>query len=324
MPRDHYEVLGLSRDATPDQIKSAYRKLVLQYHPDRNPGDKEAEAKFKEVQAAYDVLSDEKKREAYNRFGHAFQEAGAGGPHGGPFGGWSFRWGGQQGEGGPGGEGFNVSPEMFEEILGGLGGFADLGRGGRAGARRGSGRRQRRAAQDVEHTIEVDFLTAARGGIVPLLLHSEDGAPGEKRIDVTIPAGIAEGKSLRVKGQGVAGGDLYVRVHIRPHPHLRREGQNLIMEAPISVAEAILGAKIDVPTLEGLVTVTVPAGASSGQRLRLRGRGLPTPGSDAKGDLYIELKVVVPDKVDDASKDLIQQFARRNPQEPRAGYRWGL
>jgi len=217
----------------------------------------------------------------------------------------------------------NIPPDMFEEILSGLGGFGGFGGRAARGGRRGR-RTQAPHAQDVEHTIEVDFLTAARGGVVPLLLHPHDGSPGQKHIDVTIPAGIADGKSLRIKGQGIGGGDLYVRVRIRPHPHIRREGQDLIMEAPISVAEAILGAKIDVPTLDGVVTVTVPPNSSSGRRLRLRGQGLPTPGGTTRGDLFIELKVMVPGEIDAASRDLIEQFARRNPHNPRAGYRWGL
>jgi DnaJ-class molecular chaperone len=139
---------------------------------------------------------------------------------------------------------------------------------------------------------------------------------------VDIPAGVADGGRLRLKGQGEAGGDLYVRVRIRPHPYFRREGQDLLVDVPISLAEAVLGGKVDVPTIDGMITLTVPPGSSSGQRLRLRGKGLPSPGGGERGDQYVELKVIVPRNIDDQSKQLIEDFARRNPQNPRADVPW--
>jgi curved DNA-binding protein len=311
MARDYYDILGVPRTASADEMKKAYRALARKYHPDRNPGDKEAEAKFKEINQAYDVLSDEKKRAQYDQFGSDFEQmaggAGRAGAGGGPF---HFRWGG--GEAGPEFD-LGDASSIFEEILkGGAGGFGP----------RGGGRRTRRSpAQDIEHDIEVDFMTAAHGGSLELEMQRQSGGDGT-HLKVDIPAGIADGARLRLRGQGHAGGDLYVRVHVKPHPYFRREGQNIILEVPISVAEAILGAKVDVPTTDGTITVTIPPGTSSGQRLRLRGRGLPTPGGGERGDQYVELKIVVPRQIDERSKELIEEFARHDPQDPRASVPW--
>jgi curved DNA-binding protein len=322
MPRDFYEVLGVGKSASDKEIKSAYLKLARQFHPDRNPGDKEAAAKFKEVQEAYDVLSDSTKRSQYDQFGHAFANMGAGGPGGGngPF---SFRWPpGGGGAGGPGMGGIHIDPadmeDVVEQIFGSMGGLGGTKRGGRGGRRRGGaggfGFQQPPAAEEVEQSIEVDFLTAARGGQVQL---SIQGPEGPRTVSVNIPAGITEAGTLRLRGQGPGGGDLLLRVKIQPHPTFRREGQDLVVDVPVTIAEAVLGTKVDVPTLEGSVTMTVPPGTSSGQRLRVRGFGLPKPGTSGKGDQYVEVKIVVPKNVDDPSRELIEEFARRNPQKPR-------
>jgi curved DNA-binding protein len=296
MPRDYYEVLGVPRNASEADIKKAYRKLARQYHPDRNPGDKQAEARFKEVQEAYEVLNDKAKRAQYDRFGFAGPGFGGQGP---------FR-----AEGGPAGFEFQgINPEDLESILGafggGLGSFADMF------GRRGRGRaRTARPPENVEAEVAIPFLKAALGGTVTL---NVDG----RAIDLRVPAGVEEGKKLRLAGQGPGGGDLLVRVKIEPHPYFRREGNDVILEVPISVAEAILGAKVDVPTLDGTrLTVTVPPGTSSGSRLRLRGKGI------AGGDQYIEIKIVVPKTLDERSRELIEEFARRNPQNPRERMPW--
>ncbi len=304
MARDLYEVLGVNRDASEDDIKKAYRKLARQYHPDRNPGDKQAESRFKEVQAAYDVLSDKGKRSNYDRFGTASPNGGFGGGPGG-----GFHWGG-----GPGGF-QQVDPGQAEELLrqmfgGGMeGGFGDLF-GRRAAGPRGG--RQRRAAppQEFETEVTIPFLTAAQGGTVNLQIDKHE-------LGVKIPAGIEEGKSLRLSGQAPGGGDLLLKIRIQTHPFFKREGNNIILEVPLSLSEAVLGAKIDVPTIEGTrLTVKVPSGASSGSRLRLRGKGI------AGGDQFIELRVMVPATQDDRSKQIIEEFARLNPQNPRAGLPW--
>jgi DnaJ-class molecular chaperone len=294
MPRDYYDILGLKRDASEEEIKRAYRQLAREHHPDRNPGDKQAEARFKEVQEAYDVLSSKDKRSQYDQFGHV---AGQPGFNGGPGG---FQWGGGFGEG------VQVDPSQLEEFL------RQSGMGDFFGSRtRSSGRGRRSAPREpVTHELRVPFETAALGGTLSLNI---DG----RSIDVTIPEGIEEGKTLRLQGQGPRGADLHLKIRIGEHSYFRREGNDLIITAPITVAEAVLGAKIDVPTLDGArLTVTVPPGASSGGRLRLRGKGIKG------GDQYVEIKIVVPPNIDERSKKLMEEFAQHNPHMPRSGSPW--
>ena len=303
MPRDPYEVLGVTRDASEDAVKKAYRKLARDYHPDRNPGDKQAEVKFKEVQDAYDVLGDQQKRAQYDRFGFA----GAQSPNG-PGGG--FHWGFPGGGGG--GSGVHVDPEQAEEILSqffGAGGMGDLGG---AFGRRGRTSRTRRPAapEPIETEIAVPFATAALGGQISIRV---DG----REMDVKIPAGIAEGKSLRLQGQGPGGADLHLKIRIQAHPYFQREGNDVVLETPIALAEAVLGARVDVPTLDGAkLSVKIPPGTSSGARLRLRGKGIQG------GDQYIQVKIVVPGGIDDRGRELIDEFARRYPQQVRTGAPW--
>ena len=296
MPRDYYDVLGVPRSASADEIKVAYRKLVKETHPDRNPGDKSAEARFKEVQEAYDVLDDPKKRARYDKFGTA-----AGPPEGfhpGGFGG--FQQGG------------SIDPGNLEDILGKFGGMAgmeDLFGGAGRGRRNGRGRRAH-APEPSVHDLQVPFETAAIGGTISL---SIDG----RAIDVKIPPGVEESQTLRLQGQGPGRSDLHLKIHIEPHAWFKREGNDVVVVAPITIAEAVLGAKIDVPTLTGSkLTVKVPAGASSGARLRLRGKGIKG------GDEFVELKIVTPPKIDDKSRKLIEEFAAVNPHQPRAGSPW--
>jgi DnaJ-class molecular chaperone len=322
MASDYYETLGVPRTASADELKSAYVKKARENHPDLHPGDKEAEARFKDVQHAYDVLGNEEKRRQYDQFGPAFEQAGmGGGPRGGAGGPWSFHWGG----GGPGGAGgFDFSGEGAND-LGGID-IEELLRQATGGPTGGGGRarsraRSRRKPPAEEAPVDVDFLTAARGGTVELRIQRPDDGALET-ISVQIPAGIAEGAKLRVKGKGSGGADIHLLVHVLPHPYFRREGQDIIVETPISVSEAILGGKVDVPTIDGTITLKVPPGSSSGKRLRLRERGLPTPDQTARGDQYVELRVMVPPTVDDKSRELMEEFAKRNPQDPRAGLGW--
>jgi DnaJ-class molecular chaperone len=298
MAADYYDVLGVKRQASEDEIKKAYRKLARQYHPDRNPGDKQAEAKFKEVQEAYDILTDKTKRAQYDRFGRV-------GPDGGFGGGQTFHWGQA-----PGGGFQEMDPgaaaEIFSQIFGGGGNMGDIfGQATRQ-------RRGRRAAQpqDVASEIAIPFNTAALGGSVEVRV---DG----KVINVKIPAGINDGQALRLQGQGPNSANLVLKIRVQPHPYFRRQDNDLVLEVPLSVAEAAMGAKVDVPTLDGTkLTVKVPPGSSSGSRLRLRGKGI------AGGDQYIEVKVVVPSAVDGRSKELMEEFARLHPENPRANVPW--
>jgi DnaJ-class molecular chaperone len=298
MPRDPYEVLGVARNASEDDIKKAYRKLARQHHPDRNPGDKQAETRFKEVQDSYDILSDKAKREQYDRFGFAGPGPGGFGGAGGPGGG-SFRW-----EGGP--EGVDLE-SILRQFGGGQAG-PDLGD---LFGRRTRGRTRGRARPaETETEVTIPFDIAALGGAVSL------GIDG-REVSVKVPAGVEEGKRLRLAGQAPDGGDLLVRLRIAPHPYFRREGKNIILEVPLTITEAALGTKVDVPTLDGTrLSVKVPPGTSSGARLRLRGKGI------AGGDQFIEIKIVAPAPSDDRSRELLEEYARRNPQNPRANVPW--
>lgn len=309
MPRDYYEALGVSKTASEDEIKKAYRTLARQHHPDRNPGDKQAEAKFKEVQDAYDVLSDKTKRAQYDQFGFAGPMPGGGG-------------GGAGFHGFPGGfqGGVNVDPEqaqeIFEQMFGGgagaagLGGLGDLFGGARRGKTARGGKRPPPSAQT--HEIPVPADTAAHGGVLSLRVDDHD-------VEVKIPPGIQEGKVLRVKGQGPGGSDLHLRIRIEVPSYFRREGNDIFLEVPLTIAEAVLGSKVDVPTLDGSkLTVKIPPGTSSGaKRLRLRGKGI------AGGDQYINIRIVTPPTVDEASRQLIEEFAKKNPQTVRDGAPWG-
>jgi curved DNA-binding protein len=303
MAEDFYQVLGVSKNSSEAELKKAYRKLSRENHPDSKPNDKAAAEKFKQVQEAYSVLSDSEKRQKYDRFGHAaFQGGGRGG--GSPFGGGQVDLSDLFGGGGGGG-GFD-----FGDLFGG-----------------GGGRRAARArkGQDVETTIDVPFTTAAEGGSYSLTINTS-GKP--EQITARIPAGVDSGSVIRLSGQGHPGmgggpnGDLMVKIRVAPHPYFRRDGANLLVDVPISLTEAALGAKVDVPTLsEGLVTVTVPAGSASGTRLRLRGKGIINRKTNEPGDLYAILQIVVPKNLDDRSRELLEEFAKLHPENLRED-RW--
>jgi curved DNA-binding protein len=324
--RDYYEVLGVPRSATPEQVKKAYRSLARKHHPDVNPGDKKSEAAFKETQKAYDIISDPEKRKLYDQFGMAaFDGSAAGaGPRSG-----AAEWAARQGGGGAGGfENIDLSAffghgadaeeaghggSIFEDLIGRV-------RGEKSGRRRAT-----RQARATEATLTIPFLTAVRGGETTIEVEREGH---RESLVVKIPPGVDSGSKLRLRGQGEPAerggtrGDLVITLAVQPHPYFTRDGQNLQVEVPISVTEAILGARIEVPTLEGRKTLPVPPGTSSGQKLRLRGQGVPAHKDQPAGDLFVVLKIVVPKTIDDESRHLIEQFAERNPMNPRSGL-WG-
>jgi curved DNA-binding protein len=323
--RDYYEVLGVARDATPEAIKKAYRSLARKHHPDVNPGDKAAEKQFKEVQQAYDVLSDTEKRSLYDRYGAAgFQGMGAAGPRTSASE-WTARFGEPGGEtvdfseffgsfgqqGGFGGEpGAEGGAGIFEDLLGRM-------RGGRGAAKPRGGR-------SVEASLSIPFLTAVRGGETSIEVQRGDGR--RESLVVKIPPGVDTGARLRLKGQGEPGpkgtpaGDMTIEITVEPHPYFKRDGRNLQVEVPVSVSEAVLGAKIEVPSLDGMKSMTIPPGSSSGQKLRLKGQGVPASGGKPEGDLFVVLKITVPKNIDEAGKRLIQEFADHvKQQNPRAG-----
>jgi DnaJ-class molecular chaperone len=304
MPSNPYDVLGVSRSASAEEITKAYRKMAQKYHPDRNAGDKAAEAKFKEVNNAYEVLADPQKKQMFDATGQVGGAAGFPGAGGFP--------GGQQMD--P-----QAAEELFRNMFGGGGApgggfdfgsaFGGGGGGKRAGGKRG-GSRARPQMEDVETDVRVPFMLAANGGNVSITV-------GGREIGVRIPAGIEEGKKLRVPASATGGVDVYLKVLIDPHPYFKREGNDVLLEVPISAAEAILGAKVDVPTLNGdTLTVKVPAGTSSGGRVRLKGKGI------AGGDQFLVFKIVVPAKPDDATKALMEEYARLNTTDPRANTGW--
>ena len=301
MPKDFYEVLNVSRTASADEIKKSYRKLSREHHPDVKPNDKQSDAKFKEVQDAYSVIGDPDKRKQYDQFGHAFPQ-GHGGGQGGFGGGTQFDFGDLFG--GAGGAAFDLG-----DLLGGGGG------------RRGGSRAQK--GGDVQATIQIPFNLAAEGGKHDVTLTVGGNS---ERLTITIPSGIDHGAVIRLTGQGQPGrgrgarGDLLVTIQVAPHAYFRREGFNLLVDLPLSLTEAALGAKVDVPTLsEGLVTMSVPAGSSSGMKLRLREKGILDSKTNKRGDQFAVLKIVAPKGLDAESRELLEQFATRNPSNPREG-----
>ncbi|WP_435006418.1 DnaJ C-terminal domain-containing protein [Tundrisphaera lichenicola] len=321
--RDYYETLGVARDATPDQIKKAYRSLARKHHPDANPGDKSSESRFKEVQNAYDILSDTEKRAKFDQFGQdAFEGGGPFGPRAGASE-WAAHQGGQGGFDnidlsdffGPSARGGTSHPGgepggggIFDDIINRM-------RGERGQRKRGG----HAEPQVAEASLTIPFLTAVRGGETSIEFERQQGQHETKV--VKIPAGIDSGSKLRLRGQGDPSGqlDLVITVTVEPHPYFTRDGRDLSVEVPIGVAEAILGAKVEVPTIDGLKTLTIPPGTSTGQRLRLRGQGVAASKSLPVGDLYVIIKVVVPKSIDEESRRLIEEFARINPARPREG-----
>ena len=318
--RDYYDVLGVKRDATAAQVKSAYRRLVRKHHPDVD-GSPEATEKFKEATAAYEVLSDAEKRKVYDQFGHAGAAgpfAGADGRGRGPQGGgFSFNLGDLFGGGGSGFMGMGLD-EILQALRGG-------GRGGQRRAQRKAPKAQRGA--DTESRLTLDFIEAVRGTVtrIRIVRHGPDGKPREETLDVKIPPGVQEGSKIRVRSKGRLGpgepGDLYIVVQIRPHAFFRREGDDVYVKVPITIAEAALGAKVDVPTLDGISTVTIPAGTASSKRLRLQGKGVRR-GGKAAGDQYVTIEIVPPKSLSVRQKQLLAEFAEADSFDPRQECPW--
>jgi DnaJ-class molecular chaperone len=315
MAQDYYDTLGVPRTASADEIKKAYRKLARKHHPDLNPDNPKAKEKFQEVQTAFDVLSDAKKRELYDRYGSAYESVGAGsagGPRGWP------------GDGGAQGEPFEVN---LEDMFGGGagGGFADMFK---HFSQRGRGQQRRpqpSAGADVEHELSVPFATAVLGGEAQIAVQRGDGRI--ETIRVKIPAGIDDGKKIRLRGQGEPGlnggpaGDILIRVAVAPHPAFRRQGKRLDVTVPISLAEAAAGGKIDVPTPHGTITLTVPPGSSSGRRLRVKGQGVRA-GEGPPGDLFAELQIVLPPGLSEEDRNQLAAIGQHYAGNPRAGLSW--
>ena len=364
-------MLGVLRKANAKEIRAAFRKLARKYHPDLNPGDKSAEEKFKQLQEAYDVLSDSKKRQMYDQYGFYSENLPPGGASGGgdagdasgvnfDFGGFDFG-----GAGGTGGASFR---DLFSQFF----------RGGRGATME----QEEEAGGDLEYQVEIDFWDAVRGAVKKLSITRLDtcetchgtgaiGTPqtcnvcggkgtvqqaagnmrfnvpctrcggtgklrtacrtcgGEGRvrrtetIDVRIPAGVASGSRVRVPGKGNSGtmgapaGDLYLRVEVRPHPFFERQGNDLHVKVPVTVSEATLGAKIEVPTIDGRSLVKIPPGTNSGSTLRLREKGVPSARNGSRGDEYVEIQVIVPKRTDERVRNLMKELDAIEPSDPR-------
>jgi DnaJ-class molecular chaperone len=318
MATDYYATLGVDRTAPPEDIQKAYRKLARKYHPDMNPDDATAKKKFQEVQAAFEVLSDPEKRKRFDQFGSDFERVGAGaGP--GP-GQWRYTT-----STGPQTYPFDIN-DLFG---GGVGeaeagaGFADLFKQFRTGGRRREATARRGA--DLEHELTVPFATAVLGGQAAITVRRGNG--NIETINVKIPAGIEDGKRIRLREQGEVGadggpaGDILVTIHVSPHPSFRRTGNRLDVRVPVTLAEAALGAKIDVPTPHGTIALTVPPNTSSGARLRIKGHGV-RPKSGSPGDLFAEIQIVLPPQLSEDEQRQLAEIVSRHPEQPRADLRW--
>jgi len=318
MAEDYYTTLGVKRDASQAEIQKAYRTLARKYHPDLNPDDKTAKEKFQQVQKAFDVLNDSSKRELYDRYGSSFEQMGAG-PQPGAY---------THTGGGPAGfEDVDLSQFFGERFGAGEGGsgfgdfFSQFRRGATGRTARGRGRAR---GPHVETEVTVPFRTAVKGGEAEFRIDRGDRI---ETLSVKIPPGIEDGKKIRLRGQGEPGpgggpaGDLLIKVHVEAHPWFHRRGHHLHVRVPVTVAEAALGAKIDVPTPHGVVSVRVPPGSSSGTRLRVKGQGIQ-PAQGVAGDLFAEIQIVLPKEIDEEGKTLVRQFDEMHPLDPRSGLAW--
>ena len=313
--RDYYEILGVQRNASDDEIKRAHRKLARQYHPDVNK-DASAPAKFSEIQEAYDNLSDPVKKKKYDQFGHAASDADM-----------YEQFRRAQGGGGRQRPGERpVTPEDFgEDFSGQFGDVFDQLFGGRGPFNRGGGRQRHPNAPakggDVEYPVTITFEQAARGTALPLRLN----VGGQiETVDVKVPAGVKDGQRVRVRGKGdrsgIEPGDLFIVVTVQPHRFFKRDGLDVILELPISLYESLLGTRAEVPTLEGKVTLTIPPGTSSGAKLRIKGRGIKKQAE--QGDQFCVIKIVVPKSLSDEDQAFVYEMQRRYPISPRDDLGW--
>ncbi len=315
--KDYYSILGISKQASSDEIKQAYRKLARKYHPDVNPDNPEAEEKFKDVSEAYEILSDTNKRKQYDQFGQYYQQGGfrpKANPYtgGSPFGGSPFT--ADPGFGGFGGNTVDFTQfDDFQEFIDQL-----LGKVGTPGSSTGAGRASSGANvsnYDAEATIHLTLPEAYEGGKKRLRVEG-------RVLEVNIPPGISPGKKVRLRGQGHpkpsgGAGDLYLKVEFKEHPFYRLEGSDLYCDLPVSPSEAVLGAQVPVPTLDGEVRLRIPAGIQPGRKLRLPEKGFPK-GKGQRGDQYVVVQITVPSQISEAEKELYEKLQGIQSYDPRA------
>lgn len=309
--KDFYSVLGVNRQASPDELKKAYRKLAMKYHPDKNPGDKQAEEKFKEVSEAYDVLSDPKKKQIYDQFGHAgFQGAGPG-----------PRPGGFENFGGFGAGGFDPrgsGPEAFQDMFSDF--FGEFFSGDPTGRK---GFRQEARGADLRYTLTITLEEAAAGTEKRIsFVRQKGGREDAAKLSITVPAGVKAGQRLKLRGEGdtptggTKPGDLYVIIGFQDHPLFKRKDNDVLMELPISFVDALLGTQIEVPTLTGKAMLSVPPGTHPGQIFRLKGKGFPDIGGYASGDMLIKVIVDVPNNVTDEERQALEKLRKTSSNSP--------
>lgn len=320
--KDYYKILGVSKTATKDEIKKAYRGLARKYHPDLNPDNKEAEEKFKEVQEAHEVLSNEEKRKTYDMFGSA-----------------EFRPGGRttwRRTGDTGGGAYEYSYNArdfpgFEDIFKDIFGFTGEARHGRS---RGdafkdiftyAARESTSRGRNLEYQIEIDFDTAIKGGVRDISIsRQKQGKINTEKLSVKIPAGVDNGSRVRIhgkgEGRGGAKGDLYLKIKVKPHPIFKRKGDDIYLDLPVTFYEAALGKEIEIPTVDGTAELKIPQGVQNGTRLRLKGKGVPNLKTKERGDQYMEIKIMMPDKISEDNRKGFEELAKSQPYNPRSKF----
>ncbi len=337
MAKDYYTVLGVARDADEKAIKSAYRKLARKFHPDVNPNNPDAEAKFKEISSAHEVLADPEKRKLYDQFGENFDKIPPGyeqyaAQGGSPFGGGAA---GGYGGGMPGG--MNLEDLLQQAQRSGGGSRVDLGgatQGGGIGdlfgelfgGRGGAKARGPQKGGDVEHPIEITFAESVKGTQrrLNLKIQGDDGREETRDVTVKIPALINDGATVKVAGRGASSrgggpnGDLFLRVRVMPDPFWKRDGLNIRVEVPVAFAEAALGATIKVPTVNGEVNLKLPAGTQGGQTFRLSGRGLKNETTGQSGDQYVSVQIAVPKNLSNREEELVKELVAQRTEDVRA------
>lgn len=316
--KDFYSILGVSRSASAEELKKAYRKLAMQFHPDKNPGDKKAEEKFKEISEAYDTLSDPKKKDMYDQFGHAGAQ-GFGGA-GGPFGGAGAGAGGFGGFGGFGGagqrsQGGGAGGDPFQDIFGDV--FGEIFGNARGPGAQTRGRRQQAKGTDLRYTLNVSFEDSALGcEKIISFMRQRGGKEDSAKLSVNVPAGVKEGQRLKLAGEGDtppgggSPGDLYVIVNIQEHPLFKRNEHDVTLDLPVMYTDAILGTNTEVPTLTGKAMIRIPPGTHSGQTFRLKGKGFPKIGGFGSGDMLVRVVVDTPSNISAKQKELVEELSK--------------